>query len=33
MTYAWCFSHGCLHAFDGKPWCTATLAPLSASSS
>jgi len=22
--YAWCFSHGQLHAFTANPWCTAT---------
>jgi hypothetical protein len=22
--YAWCFSHGVLHHFEGTPWCTAT---------
>lgn len=27
-TYAWCFDHGCLHAFSGEPWCTAWWAPL-----
>ncbi|MBD0743534.1 hypothetical protein [Streptomyces sp. CBMA152] len=28
VTYAWCFSHGRLHRFDGDPWCTATWTPL-----
>lgn len=27
-TYAWCFSHGHLHRFDGTPWCTATWARI-----
>jgi hypothetical protein len=26
--YAWCFSHGRLHTFDGAPWCTATWTRL-----
>ena len=28
ITYAWCFSHGRDHRFDGEPWCTATWTPL-----
>lgn len=22
--FAWCFSHGRMHHFDGEPWCTAS---------
>lgn len=28
VAYAWCFSHGRLHRFDGTPWCTATWVRL-----
>lgn len=28
ISYAWCFSHGCIHRFVGEPWCTATWVPL-----
>jgi hypothetical protein len=27
-SFAWCFSHGRLHRFLKKPWCTATWARL-----
>ncbi len=27
-TFAWCFSHGRLHRFTNRPWCTATWVPL-----
>jgi hypothetical protein len=26
--FAWCFSHGRLHRFTAKPWCTATWVGL-----
>lgn len=31
LTFAWCFSHGLMHTFDGEPWCTASWVVLDAS--